>query len=464
MSDLTLKRINEITSESSDIAGQYFAMDSEEGGTKKVNLSDVLDNKYDIKYGEKINTVNYVQTADNADLTKIGEFTKADGTKIDVSVPYVPQPVDEQLNEESNNPVTNAAISAKFADEAAARTAGLNGKVDVESGKGLSTNDYTNVEKTKLTNLGLESSYKGEIGETINEDNYLLIDCTPTSGAFTGQIGEIVAITLISNSESIIEIPSEINGIMFSFENIGDYTFTHLGEVENAPIWYEGQTIVLISNGGGQLDWIESPYATEDLPGITRLTSDTQDIVSNNKAVTPAYVTELLANNGNEYMTKAEMFDAIYPIGSVYLTFEDSNPSSLFGGEWVKITEGQFLISSGQTFLTGSTGGSKTQTLTRSNLPKVNIPTSSNGAHSHEMARKRISAAGSATFAGPYNPGEDTGTEVPNTSTVGAHTHTVTLNDSATQTPISIMPPYLVVNMWRKTQNATNTTNDSSAE
>ena len=50
--------------------------------------------------------------------------------------------IDSSLSTTSENPVQNKAV-----------TTALNGKVNAETGKGLSTNDYTTAEKTKLAGL-----------------------------------------------------------------------------------------------------------------------------------------------------------------------------------------------------------------------------------------------------------------------------------------------------------------------
>ena len=59
--------------------------------------------------------------------------------------------VDSALSSISTNPVQNNTINAKF-DEIEASIAG---KVDIVSGKGLSTNDYTTNEKNKLSGIAV---------------------------------------------------------------------------------------------------------------------------------------------------------------------------------------------------------------------------------------------------------------------------------------------------------------------
>ena len=45
-------------------------------------------------------------------------------------------------------------------------------------------------------------------------------------------------------------------------------------------------------------------------------------------------------------LTIAEVFDRIYPVGSIYISVNDTNPSVLFGGTWEQIT-GRFLLATG---------------------------------------------------------------------------------------------------------------------
>ena len=51
-----------------------------------------------------------------------------------------------------------------------------------------------------------------------------------------------------------------------------------------------------------------------------------------------------------------ELLDIIYPVGSVYLTINDVNPQTLFGGTWEQIKD-RFLIGAGDIYKAGKTGG-----------------------------------------------------------------------------------------------------------
>ena len=47
-----------------------------------------------------------------------------------------------------------------------------------------------------------------------------------------------------------------------------------------------------------------------------------------------------------------------YPVGAIYLSVTEVDPSSLFGGTWERIV-GRFLLGADTTYAAGSTGGSK---------------------------------------------------------------------------------------------------------
>ena len=68
--------------------------------------------------------------------------------------------------------------------------------------------------------------------------------------------------------------------------------------------------------------------------------------------------------------------DAVYPVGSIYMSVKSTNPGTLFGGTWVAIAQGRCLVgvnTSDNDFKTPEkTGGEKTHTLTVSEMPSHN--------------------------------------------------------------------------------------------
>ena len=74
----------------------------------------------------------------------------------------------------------------------------------------------------------------------------------------------------------------------------------------------------------------------------------------------------VLDNSGQVYYRTP--VDLIYPVGSIYMSVNETSPAVLFGGTWQKI-HNRFLIGSSSSFPAGSTGGEAVHTLTVSEMP-----------------------------------------------------------------------------------------------
>lgn len=63
-----------------------------------------------------------------------------------------------------------------------------------------------------------------------------------------------------------------------------------------------------------------------------------------------------------------EYMEKIYPVGSIYLSTNDTDPTALFGGTWERIKD-TFLLTAGDTYVAGTTGGEAKHTLTLDEIP-----------------------------------------------------------------------------------------------
>ena len=152
-----------------------------------------------------------------------------------------------------------------------------------------------------------------------------------------------------------------------------------------------------------------------------------------------------------------DFVDLIYPVGSIYMSVNSADPSTLFGGTWQRIT-GRFLLaatdggSSGASQAPGNTGGAATHTLSASELPTVtgqigayagNTGASAGGYGAFRSASGAFSAtniyqyarAQSASAEG-WPSGNAYGTINMSFGGGGAHNN---------------MPPYLAVYVWKRT-------------
>ena len=119
-----------------------------------------------------------------------------------------------------------------------------------------------------------------------------------------------------------------------------------------------------------------------------------------------------------------------YPVGSVYISFSSTNPSTFFGGSWERI-KGKFLLSADDsTYKINQTGGEASHKLTINEMPSNN--------HGFQTGRwfwaetagggEIINSQSETSYA--FKRGTD------NTGGSQAHNN---------------MPPYIAVYMWRRT-------------
>lgn len=125
------------------------------------------------------------------------------------------------------------------------------------------------------------------------------------------------------------------------------------------------------------------------------------------------------------------VLDVMYPVGSVFISTTDVSPTAYFGGQWEQIKD-TFLLSCGDNYENGSTGGEKEHTLNVDEMP----------GHAHQMYLKYDS--GNATIPAwgvKYQFNQ------PSTQSKGLITSTGSLGGGKAH---NNMPPYLAVYMWKR--------------
>lgn len=145
------------------------------------------------------------------------------------------------------------------------------------------------------------------------------------------------------------------------------------------------------------------------------------------------------------YVQSSQLLNAIYPVGSIYMSVNNTSPATLFGGTWQQIKD-TFLLASGSTYSNGSTGGSSTHTLTINEMPSH---THVQDAHNHTFNARKTDWGRS----GSNNVLIDA------TAGYSSITHSTDIISSTTATNQNTgggqahnnMPPYLAVYMWKRT-------------
>lgn len=131
----------------------------------------------------------------------------------------------------------------------------------------------------------------------------------------------------------------------------------------------------------------------------------------------------------DEYAIKSDIVNMVYPVGSIYIAYNHTDPATLFGGAWERI-KNAFLWALDEGGTIGMTGGEAEHTLTVDEMPShrhsshgilVDASDAGFGAmRSVEWTDKYPEAASYTEYAG------------------GGEAH-------------NNMPPFIQVSMWRRT-------------
>ena len=133
----------------------------------------------------------------------------------------------------------------------------------------------------------------------------------------------------------------------------------------------------------------------------------------------------------NGKMPISELLNLVYPIGSIYMSMAETSPAVLVGGEWEAI-EGRFLLASGANDAAGVTGGARTHTLTKAELPAISLTTPGEPATS------------TPAWSDPYQA-------VVYRFMAGTPQGSVSIPLGGSGQAFSVMPPYLAVHVWKRT-------------
>lgn len=146
--------------------------------------------------------------------------------------------------------------------------------------------------------------------------------------------------------------------------------------------------------------------------------------LTNNQYLSTQYVVH---KRGGGWYYLSNLLDNIYPIGSIFISTNTTNPSTYFGGKWERI-KGRFLLAADDSnYKIGAVGGEAAHILTINEIP----------AHGHSQVGSILNNSG------PYNvPLRGKGWSA---SSTGVNT----INTGGGQEHNN-MPPYLVVYMWKR--------------
>lgn len=189
------------------------------------------------------------------------------------------------------------------------------------------------------------------------------------------------------------------------------------------------------------LDWDGNAWYSGDI--YVGSTSGTNKDEGSKKLATEEYVAEEIANIGNTL--------ALHPIGSIYMSVNETSPAELFGGTWEQL-KNRFLLGTSDAHPLGEEGGSETHKLTTSELPTINGTISLGSGQSGASAQgyggvRTASGVFSGTIKMQYGkPTPETSKEYVSGTT---SYRDVKMNFGGGQAHNN-MPPYIAVNIWKR--------------
>ena len=133
-------------------------------------------------------------------------------------------------------------------------------------------------------------------------------------------------------------------------------------------------------------------------------------------------------------INKNQLLDMVYPIGSLYMSMNETDPSELFGGSWERIKD-RFIYANGDTTTPGTLGGSSVHNHGLGNgFAALNV-----GGGGIQYYEKQVTSWGTnaaINVASSYNSYQ--------TKSWGIGLGGATDN-------ANIMPPYITAYIWKRT-------------
>ena len=439
------------------------------------------------KAGTSVATTNTNGLMSAADKTKLnGIATGANKTTVDSS-----------LSTSSTNPVQNkvikSALDGKLSTSGGTLTGNLTGKYI--TGTWLQTTAATDLGRTPGKIVILDESgwvyyrtpaeIKSDIGAdiavaTTNSDGLMSAsDKSKLNDIASGATKTIIDSTLSSTSTNPVQNKVvkaalddkldkkgnlNITGSITASENIGSLTSISAETVNCGGVNATGEVIAAKLNARDAVDLGRIPgkiAVLDDSGGVyyrtpAEIKSDIGAdgyLPTAGGTMTGAITTKgIKLTSGTDYgsslpssLQSNQLFfqtlgsnyilDNVYPVGSIYMSVNSTNPTNLFGGTWEQI-QGKFLFGMNSSYPAGSTGGEITHTLTANEMPT----------HAHYMA------SGNGGGDGTWEP--DAGYYLLDSVTTDKTTYwaQIGMNNAGGSAAHNNMPPYLSVYIWKRTK------------
>ena len=284
-----------------------------------------------------------------------------------------------------------------------------------------------------------DGTYKAASIKTISEGE----EVKTSVFVFNGQDAENISLSgeRWSATYYLDDVPSKIQSIIASgpspdvevfFPNSPGGPYGYMRKGNSITVWVDG-------NYGATGVWNWSAFDT--LTVVYTKAARTTGVITGEEV----YANNVFVRNPNE--TYMSILDFIYPVGSIYMSVNAANPGELIGGTWERIKD-RFLLSAGDTYAAGNTGGSADSIVV---------------SHSHEQEAHSHGFGGGdkvwTTASGSAEPGNQISGSAKYYAATAKKDYTWRTRTTSETPNIKAtgvdgtgknMPPYLAVYVWKR--------------
>lgn len=228
------------------------------------------------------------------------------------------------------------------------------------------------------TSYALEVNGSSKISGSLDASNMLQVN---SNGVAIGKASEKSAFEV--NMDSYLYSDLQVNGEFYASKGIHRLDDTR--DVATVPYDYRNTLKFVGLKTSGTTGIYDGGY--QDIVGLCGWNDETADgahelaFSRNNIYYRSESGTPGTWGAWNTILSTSNLVDKLYPVGAVYITYNNNNPSNFLGGTWVQFGQGQTLVGQGRftdknkttyTFAEGETGGEYKHKLTVAEMPSHN--------------------------------------------------------------------------------------------